>query len=73
MLTHDAVRYRQSESRPLADRLGREEGVEYLRAQLFGNTAAVVDEFQPDFVADTAGANGDAAPLVAHRLRRVDQ
>ena len=50
-LTHDAVDGRETETRPLADVLRREERLEQVRARLRRNADAVVDHAQPHVVA----------------------
>ena len=72
----EAVADRQPQARPLADRLGREERVEYPRQDLLRDAAAVVRQLQNHLVAPRPGLDLDppgAPPRGLDRLHGVDQ
>src|SRR5262249_39054123 len=70
VLLDDAVADRQTEAGPLADRLGGEEGVEDLAADLRRDAAAGVAERDAHRLVVGGDADEEVA-LAAHRLDRV--
>src|SRR5437773_9948492 len=77
MPRHDAMGDRQAEPGPVADRLGREEGVEDVGQVLRRDAAAVVGHLDENLPADGPARDADASALRPSRgldgLQRVDE
>src|SRR5690606_8379393 len=73
-VAHDAIGNRQPQPEALADRLGGEEGLEYLVQMLTIDTAAAVGDAQPPFVPVAAAIDAQLPNAAAlHGVQRIVQ